>query len=51
MKNDRFVTLVLIPAILLLTLFVVIPIIGSFVISMFDYNPLRASNTFLGLDN
>ena len=51
MKNDRFVALVLVPAIALLTLFVVVPIIGSFVISLFDYNPLRESNTFLGIDN
>jgi len=51
MKDDRFVALVLIPAISLLTLFLVIPIIGSFGISMYDYNPLRASNDFLGLDN
>ena len=51
MKNDRFVAMVLIPALVLLTLFVVIPIVGSFVISLFDYNPLRASNVFLGFDN
>jgi len=41
----------LIPAFVLLTLFVVIPIIGSFVFSLFDYNPLRSSNVFLGFDN
>jgi multiple sugar transport system permease protein/raffinose/stachyose/melibiose transport system permease protein len=51
MKNDRFVALVLVPAIALLTLFVVVPIIGSFGISLFDYNPLRESNPFLGIDN
>ena len=51
MKDDRFVALVLIPAISLLTLFLVIPIIGSFIISMFDYNPLRDSNSFLAFDN
>lgn len=51
MKNNRFVALVLIPALALLTLFVVVPIIGSFVFAMFDYNPLRASNPFLGFDN
>ena len=51
MKNNRFVTLVLVPALALLTLFVVIPIIGSFVISLFEYNPLRQSNIFLGVDN
>lgn len=51
MKNNRFAALVLIPALALLTLFVIVPIIGSFVISLFDYNPLRNINTFLGLDN
>jgi len=51
MKNNRFVALVLVPAFALLVLFVVIPIIGSFVISLFDYNPLRTGNPFLGLEN
>ena len=51
MKNNRFVAIVLIPALLLLTLFIVIPIIGSFVISLYDYNPLRSHNIFLGLGN
>jgi len=51
MKNNRFVALVLAPALALLTLFIVIPILGSFFFSLFDYNPLRASNPFLGLDN
>ena len=50
-KNNAFVASVLIPALVLLTIFIVIPIIGSFVISLFDYNPLRSQNTFLGLDN
>jgi multiple sugar transport system permease protein/raffinose/stachyose/melibiose transport system permease protein len=51
MKNNRFIALVMIPAIALLTLFVIVPIIGSFVISTLDYNPLRSINNFLGLDN
>ena len=51
MKSNRFVALVLIPALGLLTLFIVIPILGSFFFSLFDYNPLRESNPFLGLDN
>ena len=50
-KNNLFVATVLFPALGLLSVFIVIPIIGSFVISLFDYNPLRGSNTFLGLDN
>jgi len=51
MKNNRFVAIVLVPALCLLTLFIVIPIMGSFFFSLFDYNPLRSSNPFLGLDN
>jgi len=51
MKNNRFVAFVVIPAIALLTLFVIVPIIGSFVISVLDYNPLRASNAFVGFAN
>jgi len=51
MKNNRFAALVLTPALALLTLFVVLPIIGSFFFSLFDYNPLRVSNPFLGLGN
>ena len=51
MKNNRFVVLVLLPALILLTLFIAVPIFGSFFFSLFDYNPLRNSNPFLGLDN
>ena len=51
MKNNRFVAVVLIPALLLLTLFIVVPIVASFVISLYDYNPLRAHNIFLGFGN
>ena len=51
MKNNRFAALVLTPALALLTLFVVLPIVGSFYFSLFDYNPLRVSNPFLGLGN
>jgi len=53
MKNNRFATTVLTPALGLLTLFIVVPIIGSFVISLFDYNALRQinDNIFLGFDN
>ena len=51
MKNNRFVLIVLIPALALLTLFVIVPIIGSFVFSLYDYNPLRDNQIFLGLAN
>ena len=51
MKNNRFVAMILIPSFLLLALFIVVPIVGSFVFSLFDYNPLRESNIFLGFGN
>ena len=51
MKNTRFAAIVLIPAVALLTLFVIVPIVGSFVISLFEYNPLRSHSEFLGLGN
>lgn len=51
MKNNRFVAMVLTPAMSLLLLFIIVPIVGSFVIAMFDYNPLREVNLFLGFDN
>lgn len=43
--------MVLTPALALLSLFILFPIIGSFVIALFDYNPLRAQNVFLGPGN
>lgn len=51
MKNNKFVFLVLAPIVLLFSIFMVFPIIGGFIISLFDYNPLRKENIFLGLDN
>ena len=53
MKKSKFPYLVLVPTLFLLVLFIVIPIIGSFVISFFDYNPLRrgVGDQFIGLQN
>lgn len=51
MKNNRFVAIVLIPAMALLALFIIYPILSGFVIAMFDYNPLRAENPFVGFSN
>ena len=53
MKKSKFPYLVLVPILLLLLLFVVVPIIGSFVIAFFNYNPLRPAggNQFLGFRN
>jgi multiple sugar transport system permease protein/raffinose/stachyose/melibiose transport system permease protein len=44
---------VLAPILFLLLLFIVLPIIGSFVIAFFDYNPLRqdGGNYFIGFSN
>ncbi len=51
MKNKKFVRAVMIPAILQLFVFIVIPIIVGLVISFYNYNPLRSENTFVGFDN
>jgi multiple sugar transport system permease protein/raffinose/stachyose/melibiose transport system permease protein len=51
LRNNLFVALVLVPALGLLTLFIALPILGSFYFSLLDYNPLRDSNPFLGLEN
>lgn len=52
MKRTKFPYIVLTPMLLLLCVFVIFPIIGSFVIAFFDYNPLRATgNTFVGFRN
>lgn len=51
MKNKKFVYLVLIPIFLHMLIFIVGPIVGGFAISMMDYNPLRDTNSFVGLSN
>lgn len=53
MKKSKFPYLVLSPILLLLIIFVAVPIIGSFIIAFFDYNPLRAAggNRFIGFQN
>jgi len=52
MRKSKFPYVVLSPMLLLLFLFVAVPIAGSFVITFFDYNPLRAEgNRFIGLQN
>jgi len=44
---------VLVPILFLLVLFIIVPILGSFVISFLDYNPLRQAggNMFVGFAN
>jgi multiple sugar transport system permease protein/raffinose/stachyose/melibiose transport system permease protein len=51
MRSNRFVALILIPSMAMLLVFIVIPIAASFVIAMFDYNPLRSANDFIGFQN
>lgn len=52
MKKSKFPYLVLTPMLLLLTVFVALPIIASFVISFMDYNPLRSEgNALVGFKN
>lgn len=51
MKNKKFIYAVMIPAMLHLCLFLVLPIIIGLVISFFQYNPLSSQNSFVGLAN
>lgn len=53
MKRSKFPYYVLAPMLVLLVLFIIAPIIGSFVIAFFDYNPLRTAggNHFTGFQN
>jgi ABC-type sugar transport system permease subunit len=49
--KDRFVLASLLPVFILFTLFVVVPIGSSVVISLFNYNPLGRNPPFVGLRN
>lgn len=52
MKRSKFPYFVLIPLLSLMFLFIMVPILGSVVISFMDYNPLRTEgNAFVGLKN
>ena len=53
MKKSKFPYIVLTPMLLCLFLFIAVPIVGSFVISFFDYNPLRrgVGDQFIGFHN
>lgn len=51
MKNKKFIYAVMIPAMLHLFLFIVLPIVIGLVISFFRYNPLSSDNAFIGLAN
>ena len=51
MASKKFVILALIPMILHLLIFMILPILGGGVVSLMEYNPLRSDNVFVGLDN
>lgn len=51
MKNNRFVSCVLIPGFLFLIIFAVFPVTYGLGISFYDYNPVNSQNAFLGLEN
>lgn len=50
-SNKKFVLATMVPAFIEVAIFMVIPIIGTFLISFMDYSPLRGSNFFTGLSN
>lgn len=49
--RERFIFFSLLPVFLLLAVFVVLPIVFSLVISLFNYNPLSRHPPFTGLEN
>ena len=51
MRNNRFVAIALAPAFILMFAFLIAQLVLGLTISLFDYNPLRSSNPFVGLDN
>lgn len=51
MKNKKFAYSVMVPAMLHLFIFIVLPIVIGLVISFFNYNPLSSHNFFVGLAN
>ena len=53
MKKDsrRFLLLVLVPCFAVVFVFLVLPIIGTCLVSFMEYNPLRSENSFVGISN
>jgi len=49
--NKKFILSTIIPAFIEVAIFMVIPIVGTFLISFMDYSPLRENNAFIGLSN
>ncbi|MDF2590571.1 MAG: transporter permease [Clostridia bacterium] len=51
MKSKKFTMLILIPMIVHMLIFMIIPIFSGGLISFMDYNPLREENGFVGLEH
>jgi len=51
MKDRKFIMAVLIPICVYVSIFILLPILGSFGISFMQYNPLLDNNKFIGLTN
>lgn len=51
MKNKKFIFGVMVPAMIHMIIFIIIPIIIGLAISFFNYNPLSSDNFFVGLQN
>lgn len=51
MKNKKFIWAVMLPAMLHMLIFIIIPIGIGLVVSFFNYNPLSSDNSFAGLSN
>lgn len=50
-RNNKFVLATVIPLFTEVAIFMVIPIIGTLLISFMDYSPLRDNNIFIGIEN
>lgn len=51
MKNSKFVLWIILPAFIYIGIFILIPIIGSILVSLMNYNPMRDHNAFVGFAN
>lgn len=51
MKSNKFVILVLFPIFALTTVFLIAPLFYGLGVSLFDFNPVRGQNPFVGLKN
>lgn len=51
MRNKKFILIILLPILIHSLTFMILPILGSGVISFMDYNPLRTDNAFVGVEN